>query len=438
MEKQPSKQQDSKILWKDPSCIDHYFTEFLTLEQIFFMWFLSVSPFWGFDQKCLETPVGRLPSLLNTICSVIESISRDINFYLDKQFNPAFYINKKQIDSNDVRLFQARDFYSFTHDYLRNNNNNIPALNNFSSELNDNKLLVNNLDVNTSTNSEGITNQVFCGQVKESRMHYDFDYLAHIDFRLGVSSKKIQLRTDIIPIDLTKYPSIQTPLKHAHESEYSLAKKGKGEHRPMWCKVYQYTKHALADHYQECNGLVVLEALGALYILCMFAKYLPKTKMTESPDAPIVGSYPLEDLSNRSLLFKPTMTRTTFRNLANDLSNQNLVEFNKLSETMFIIKDSEKYFDIMLNNQLSNNQQLADQLKTQHGIVDLLSNLPSSVFEESGLQPTVVLNTYCHYEIKDIERKEGKVFYKKPMIIESIYNYRDLNKLRPKKWRIKK
>ena len=31
-----------------------------------------------------------------------------------------------------------------------------------------------------------------------------------------------------------------------------------------------------------------------------------------------------------------------------------------------------------------------------------------------------------------------ETFYKKPMIIESIYNYRDLNKLRPKKWRIKK
>lgn len=422
-------QQNSEILWQDPSRINHYFTDFLTFEQMFFMWFLYVSPFWELNPKYLETPVRRLPSLLNDICSVIESISKDINFYLDKQFDPEFYVDKEQI-RKDARIFQVQNYYSLTHDYLKNNSSNIPALNNFNNELNNSnktRLLINNIGISTSDYNRNITNPTPYKQVKENRMHYDFDYLAHIDFRLGISDKKVQLRTDIIPIDLAEYPFIQYPLKHAHESESYLAK---GERRPTWCTVYQGTKHALADHYQECNGLVVLEALGALYILCMFAKYLPKTKMLKSPDAPEIGSFPLEDLSNGSLLFKPTITHTTFHDLSKNLNNKNLVEYKTLPESMFIIKNSESYFKIMLNKQFTNNQQLAEQFKTQQGIVDLLSSLPSSVFEESGLQPKVVLNTYCHYKITDIVRKKHKVSYKKQLLIDSIYNYRNLTGLR--------
>ena len=110
---------------------------------------------------------------------------------------------------------------------------------------------------------------------------------------------------------------------------------------------------------------------------------------------------------------------------------------------MFIIKDSDGYFDIMLNNQFLNNQQLADQLKEQHGIVDLLSKLPLSVFKESGLQPKVVLNTYCHYEIiknqTNNKRNNKKVEpYSKQMMIGNIYNYQHLNKLRSRQKPIKK
>ena len=428
----------SKNLWLDRSRIDHYFTDFLIFEQTFIMWVLSISPFWKLDQNYLEISVRRLPSLLNDICSLIESLAKDINYYLDRQFNPAFYINKKQMNGADYRL---HNFHYLANNYLKTKTKkhyNIPAPNNFNNDSKRNIRIpkVNNIGISDPTSDERlIARQQQQQQLNETRMHYDFDYLAHIDFRLGTSSKKVQLRTDILPIDLEKYSWILYPLKNAHLPESSL---DKGESRPKWCTVYQGTKHALADRYQECNGLVVLQALGALYILCIFAKYLPETKMPEYPDAPEVGSFPLEDLTQGSFLFKPTITRTTFINFSNNLSNQNLVEHKYLPEAMFIIKDSEEYFDIMLNNQFLNNQQLADQLKEQHRIVELLSKLPSSVFNGSILQPKVVLNTYCHYEIIKNQTNNRKVEpYSKQMLIGNIYNYQKLNQLRSKQVPIK-
>ena len=428
-------------LWQDPSRINHYFTDFLIFEQTFIMWFLSIAPFWKLNQDYLEVSVRRLPSLLNDICSVIESLAKDINYYLGRQFNPAFYINQQQINGAD---FRVQNFHYLANNYLKiKKRYNIPAPNNFNSDSRRNVRIpkVNNIGISDPTSDARlITRQQ--QQLKETRMHYDFDYLAHIDFRLGTSSKKVQLRTDVLPIDLEKYSWILYPLKNAHLPESNLDK-AKGESRPKWCTVYQGTKHALADRYQDCNGLVVLQALGALYILCILAKYLPETKIPEYPNAPEIGSFPLEDLSQGSLLFKPTITRTTFIDFSNELSNQNLVERKDLPEAMFIIKDSDWYFDIMLNNQFLNNQQLADQLKEQHGIVDLLSKLPLSVFKKSGLQPKVVLNTYCHYEIiknqTNNKRNNKKVEpYSKQMMIGNIYNYQHLNKLRSRQKPIKK
>lgn len=414
MNKVTDNNQSSESLWQDKSRIDHYFSDFLTFEQTFVMWFLYVSPFWGFDPKYLETPVRRLSSLLNDICSVIESISKDINFYLDQQFNPEFYINKNQYTS-DTNILRVRDFYSLIHNYLGHPNRNIPAPSNFNTG--NRTPLINNIGVSTPVSDN---NQLTQKQVKETRMHYDFDYLAHIDFRLGTSSKKVQIRTDVIPINLDDYSWIQYPLKNAHLSDNNLPK---GEKRPEWCKVYQGTKHALADNFQECKGSVILQALGALYILCIFAKYLPETKIPDYPEAPEIGSYPLEDFSNGSLLFKPTITRTTFSDLSTKIDNHKIFEYKKLSENMFIIKDSEIYFDIMLDNGLSDNQQLADQLKKQHIIIDLLRNLPLPELE-SKLQQKVVLNTYCHYKITNIQRQRNN----KQRVTDNIYDYRKLNK----------
>ena len=94
-----------------------------------------------------------------------------------------------------------------------------------------------------------------------------------------------------------------------------------------------------------------LEALGALFILCLYIQNLPEIsketnkKLLQAPNAPLVNTYAKFDASCNSKLFTTKLVVAYFQTFGPVLSNTCLYEhFNEISnKAIFIAKFPEKY-----------------------------------------------------------------------------------------------
>lgn len=110
-----------------------------------------------------------------------------------------------------------------------------------------------------------------------------------------------------------------------------------------------------------------LEALGALFILCLYMQYLPKVskdtdtnkKLLQAPNAPFVNTYAKFDVSCNSKLFITKPAVASFNAFGLILSNECLLPNQELfNKAIFIAKFPEKY--------LINLQQLRAKTRWEH------------------------------------------------------------------------
>ena len=83
---------------------------------------------------------------------------------------------------------------------------------------------------------------------------------------------------------------LQFPLRNSHKyisrfldqhNNNNLSDRTYLKERPQWCKAYQGTKHYRLENLALGTGKASLQALGALYLLCLYAKNLLDTILRE-------------------------------------------------------------------------------------------------------------------------------------------------------------
>lgn len=195
---------------------------------------------------------------------------------------------------------------------------------------------------------------------------FDYDSLKFLDNALNLTSKQIQIETDLVILS-TKNKTLY-PLLNAYNKDQL--------ERPNWMVAYQNSKHkyssvlpstiqsvantsdkndtALSIYTKRIpTAKTVLEAAGAYFLLFSVAKSLPLNKHV------FYGDF---DPKFGSTIFKTTFTRPIFTSFTDNLDNSTLKKDDDWQKSLFIVKDTDDYiitlrnqYDTMLNKAMQEN-----------------------------------------------------------------------------------
>ena len=195
----------------------------------------------------------------------------------------------------------------------------------------------------------------------KDREKFDYDSLKFLDNALNLTSKQIQIETDLVILS-TKNKTLY-PLLNAYNKDQL--------ERPNWMVAYQNSKHQYSSVLPStaqsvANGTAsdintkriptaktVLEAAGAYFLLFSVAKSLPLNKHVYYGDF---------DPKFGSNMFKTTFTRPIFTSFSDNLDNSTLKKDDDWQKSLFIVKDTDDYiinlrkqYDTLLNKAMQEN-----------------------------------------------------------------------------------
>lgn len=195
----------------------------------------------------------------------------------------------------------------------------------------------------------------------KDREKFDYDSLKFLDNALNLTSKQIQIETDLVILS-TKNKTLY-PLLNAYNKDQL--------ERPNWMVAYQNSKHQYSSVLPStaqsvANGTAsdintkriptaktVLEAAGAYFLLFSVAKSLPLNKHVYYGDF---------DPKFGSNIFKTTFTRPIFTSFSDNLDNSTLKKDDDWQKSLFIVKDTDDYiinlrkqYDTLLNKAMQEN-----------------------------------------------------------------------------------
>lgn len=256
--------------------------------------------------------------------------------------------------------------------------------------------------------------------------------LALINNKLHLSERKIKINTDVIPIEYQKSYLTQ-PLKYAHltteqldaylkeERENGNNQNNDEAYSSRWYKKYNKIKHDRFQSLKDSTCLLALQILGAFYLLLVYARYLPNTLPKMPFEAPAIGTFPLEEIKVKSLLFSPTIARFGIKRFSGTLSNAILEDREQFSTSMFLIRESENLFQLMRKASLRDNKHIKKTL-TNNGLIRFLNSLQPELLKEIDLQPSIILNVYdndCDNCSDNYDDHGGMMLYNYPKFNET-------------------
>lgn len=351
----------------DPEHLDFYATELAYYEQTYIS--LAVDfKMHGCDY--LEKPYPRMANLVLSLCSDIESLVKDFEPYVLGLLNP-------------LEIAKITDGLS--------------------------------------------SNSIYYG-------------LALINNKLHLSERKIKINTDVVPIEYQKSYLTQ-PLKYAHltkkqldaylkEERENKEKEENGNNQnnneddeaysSRWYMKYNKIKHDRFQSLKDSTCLLALQILGAFYLLLVYARYLPNTLPKMPFEAPVIGTFPLEEIKVKSLLFSPTIARFGIKRFHGTLSNAILENREQFSTSMFLIRESENLFQLMRKACVRDNKHIEKTL-TNNGLIRFLNSLQPELLKDINLQSSVILNVYDNnHDHDDVNHDYSGMM---------LYNYPKLNKI---------
>ena len=257
---------------------------------------------------------------------------------------------------------------------------------------------------------------------------FDGDALKYLNYFWDLSSKKIRISSNLIYLS-EKLSSI-TPIYNICYGEHELN------------QAYQSIKHDRIANIRNATIINAIKSLGALYILCVYGKYVvkPATDWSVSPKTSLVDLYSNFNQSYDSKLFVSKPFNVIIGNLKylEEMSDNQNFEQNKvlkgfsipkIRESLFLVQDQDSLLDEVFFGYQSNIKSGTDPYSNKSMFphnnrivlkVDDSSciNIPVqgsigfggyiASWEEgnfqyikaNGYDRQVVLNTYCFYENK--------------------------------------
>ena len=280
---------------------------------------------------------------------------------------------------------------------------------------------------------------------------FDEDALKSLDLIWDLSSKKIEVSSDLI--FFTKELSLINPLnKIICGNDRSLN------------DAYQSIKHNRIANIKKATVKNVIEALGALYILCLYGKYAVKPVTADeymSPEPSLVDLYSNFNQSHVSKLFISEPFNVVIGNLEylEKMSDDQNIEqdkvlkdfsISKIRESLFLVQDQDilldavffgYQFDRAREKEPDKNMSIFTPNRFICGVnasscinVPIRENIGFGFggyitswegenfhyIKANGYDRNVVLNTYCFYDIDDIENNKLK------NKCEPLYNWKKL------------
>ena len=403
------------------------------------------------DCNYFDVPSVEMGNLLLIICSFLESIVADMDLTLDLYYFYPNYINMEQYCNNSGNRLKKKQNLRETIDkflsYLKINNfydlhhtfEPLPSSKQQQQQQQHNQQ--NKLDPSRNTKKKRISGDNIIRNQKNSKKvstttttrqahrHFDYDCLAHLHHRLGISDKKLSLRLEYLPEAIQNDETLQFPLRNAHQYK-TIAM------RPQWCEAYQGTKHYRLDSLNLGTARTSLQALGAFYLLCLYAKNLvetiicndlfkkPASEVSKASKASVPYNITdkLHKMTIHSNLFAPYIASPKIKDIPENidsLDNSLFSNQQELRQAVFIIRDP-------LTTELNSIDGIdafavSEETKYKNEFVEILKLSPEHSQMQSELfTPQITLNIYYRYEyiinydlIKNIIPSEGKVKNKK-------------------------
>ena len=387
-----------------------------------------------------DVPSVEMGNLLLIICSFLESIVADMDLTLDLYYCYPNYINIEQYCGNRLKkkqntsdsdsdniLKQALDkvlsylkinnFYDLYHTLIhplpsslkKQQNNQQNKLDNSHYNTQKKRMPSDNITRNHKNSKKVSTTTT---TTRQAHRHFDYDCLAHLQHRLGISDKKLSLLKEYLPEAIQNDETLQFPLKNAHLYQNKTIRP---QCRPQWCEAYQGTKHYRLDSLNLGTARTALQALGAFYLLCLYAKNLVETiicndlskkpasmapKASETSAAPDNITDKFHKMTIHSNLFAPYIASPKIIDIPENidsLDNSLFSNEQELRQAVFIIRDP---LTTELNS-IGGIDAFAVSEKTEYKneFVEILKLLPDHLTMQRELfTPQIILNIYYRYE----------------------------------------
>ena len=273
--------------------IRYYETEYIVLEKEFIEIAQNIkcANTTTMNYNYLDEPSVEMGNLLLITCSFIESIAADMDLTLDSIYSPVTYISTGNSEHDELLekylySLEIHNFYEINHILLfphknQHNQQNHPTTKQPNTQPK-RKPSDNIIKPQNCQDSKNVSTTTTTTKTKQEYRHFDYDCLAHLHHRLGVTNKRLYLKLKYLPEAIQHDEKLQFPLRNSHkyiskflEQQYSdLSAHTCLTERPQWCKAYQGTKHYRLENLALGTGKASLQALGALYLLCLYAKNL--------------------------------------------------------------------------------------------------------------------------------------------------------------------
>lgn len=319
----------------------------------------------------------------------------------------------------------------------------------------------------------------------DDKEHFDFHALRFLDKALGLAFKHVYIYTDLVV--LSKETRDIVPLFNASKFDHE------DNSRPLWCYAYQDCKHdrgnLLNTPDSKISALALIQALGALYILCLYGYYFHYSKriigepfLVLREHEVCIGEHPLplQPLNSQVFLpysFRPYFSFSDVRDADEPISNNTVSNIKTSSLAILIIKDnaqllrslwqqniklhaileeeqkshpefvafakdprnrigSSKAYPLMMYanraqdpNEKAWAMRLVEQyMKTASYYISILdTSQKDAELKLQGQSPLVFLNTYTHARLPNSSK--GKPSIKEPeALIDDLYQYDIFNK----------
>lgn len=250
---------------------------------------------------------------------------------------------------------------------------------------------------------------------------FDDDALRYLNYFWDLTSKKIKISSDLIY--LSEESSSITPL-----ADICYGKRELNE-------AYQSIKHDRIANMHNATVNNAIKSLGALYILCVYAKYAvkPATYWCTSPKTSVVDLYSNFNQSLDSKLFVSKFFNVVIGNLEYLENNQNIEQdkilrgfsISKIRESLFLVQDQiplldELFFGYQFDKQSNRSPYqnksifafgsrffcgpISFPIRESIGFGGYITSWKGENFQyikANGYDRNVVLNTYCFYDIEN-------------------------------------
>lgn len=351
----------------------------------------------------LDEPSVEMGNLLLITCSFIESIAADMDLTLDSIYSPVTYISTGNSEHDELLekylySLEIHNFYEINHILLfphknQHNQQNHPTTKQPNTQPkrkpSDNIIKPQNCQDSKNVSTTTTT------KTKQEYRHFDYDCLSHLHHRLGISDKKLYIKLEYLPKEIQHNEELQFPLRNAHK--YYL--------RPQWCKAYQSTKHYRLNNLHLGTGKTVLQALGAFYLLCLYAKNIldaivqndllkNNKSMTKNISDNITDQ--LQKMTIHSSLFAPYIACPKIEDIPKNidlLDNSLFSNQQELRQAVFILRDPKT--DL---NSIDRFVMSEDMTENKDELVEILELTDYSLIKRELFSPLLTLNTFYRYE----------------------------------------